>query len=363
VTLVALPHKRPASSWCGSVQLLQREKDSMASATRRYMVYGIGNGIVDKQVKITESELEDLRLSKGFMELAEQAEQARILAYLGNREHEMHAGGSAANTIVGMAQMGGTVAYTCSLAADDLGQHYAADFARLGIHLTGTLKPQAQTGLCLVLVTPDGERTMKTYLGASTQLTPDSIEEEVIAQSHWIYLEGYLLAGESTRAASFHALDLARKHGTRIAYSFSDGFLVTNFGEHLRRVVTQYADLVFANELEAAAYTGHRDPQASLEAILHDCQNACVTCSENGSYIHYNGTTSYVPAFPVQPMDLTGAGDMYAAGVLYGLSVQASPADAAQLGARAAADVVRQMGARLPGTLHDMVREMLQTAG
>ena len=119
----------------------------MTGSERRYMVYGIGNGIVDKQVKITDSELEDLRLSKGFMELADQAEQARILAYLDNRQSELHAGGSAANTIVGMAQMGGTVAYTCSLAADDLGRHYAADFTALGIRLTGNPKPQEQTGL------------------------------------------------------------------------------------------------------------------------------------------------------------------------------------------------------------------------
>ncbi|MGE3536311.1 MAG: adenosine kinase [Candidatus Tectimicrobiota bacterium] len=329
------------------------------SAERPYMVYGIGNGIVDKQVKITDSELEDLRLSKGYMELAEQAEQARILAYLGGRESELHAGGSAANTIVGLAQMGGTVAYTCSLCADDFGRHYADDFAALGIRLTSPLKSVEPTGLCLVLVTPDGERTMKTYLGASTRLTPEDIDEEVVAQAQWIYLEGYLLAGETTQAASFHAMELARKHGTRIAYSFSDGFLVANFGEPLRTIVTDYADLVFANELEAAAYTGKRDPQASLAAILQDCRNACVTCSENGSYIHYNGDTQYVPAFPAQPVDLTGAGDMYAAGVLYGLARHATAEQAARLGSRAASYVVRQMGARLPGNLHATVREIL----
>jgi len=334
----------------------------MTGVERRYMVYGIGNGLVDKQVKITDSELEDLRLSKGFMELAEQAEQARILGYLGNRASELHAGGSAANTVVGIAQMGGTVAYTCSLATDELGRHYADDFARLGIRLTGQPKPHLHTGLCLVLVTPDGERTMKTYLGASTQLTPNDIDEEVIAQSHWVYLEGYLLAGESTRAASFHALDLARKHGTKIAYSFSDGFLVANFSEPLKHIVTAYADLVFANELEAAAYTGRRDPQASLEAIVRDCCNACVTCSENGSYIHYNGETRYVPVFAVQPVDLTGAGDMYAAGVLFGLSRQAAPERAAQLGACAASYVVSQMGARLPGNLLETVRDILGTS-
>ena len=332
------------------------------SAQRQYLVYGIGNGLVDQQVKITDSELEDLHLHKGYMELAEQAEQARILAYLGNRESELHAGGSAANTMVGMGQMGGIVAYTCSLAADDLGHHYAADFASLGIHLTGRLKPGLQTGLCLILITPDGERTMKTYLGASAQLSPEDINAEVMAQAHWVYIEGYLLAGESSRAATFHALDLARQHGTKIAYSFSDGFLVANFGEYVKKIVTEYADLIFANELEAAAYTGLRDPQASLAAILQDCQNACVTCSENGSYIHYNGQTEFVPAFATQPVDLTGAGDMYAAGVLYGLSRQAAPERAARLGSRAASYVVRQMGARLPGNLFETVRDILGTA-
>jgi len=334
----------------------------MTGSERRYMVYGIGSGIVDQQVRITDSELEDLRLSKGFMELADQTEQARILAYLGNRQSELHAGGSAANTIAGIAQMGGAVAYTCSLAADELGRHYADEFTALGIPLLGNLKPQAQTGLCLVLVTPDSERTMKTYLGASAQLTADDIAEEVIAQAQWVYLEGYLLAGESTRAASFHALDLARKHGTRIAYSFSDGFLVANFGEYVKHIVTTYADLVFANELEAAAYTGRRDPQASLGAIVQDCPNACVTCSENGSYIHYNGETRYVPAFAAQPVDLTGAGDMYAAGVLYALSVHAAPERAAQLGSCAASYVVQQMGARLPGNLLATVQDILGTS-
>lgn len=329
------------------------------ASERPYLVYGIGNGIVDQQVKITDTELEDLRLRKGYMELAEQAEQERILTYLGNRTSALHAGGSAANTIVGIAQMGGHVAYTCSLAADDLGRHYAADFATLGIHLTGGLKATLQTGLCLVLVTPDGERTMKTYLGASAQLAPEDIDAAVIAQAHWLYLEGYLLTGASSRAASFYALDLARQHGTKVAFSFSDGFLVTNFGEHIKTIVTEYADLVFANELEAAAYTGLRDPQASLARILQDCRNVCVTCSENGSYIHCGGVTHYVPAFPVQPVDMTGAGDMYAAGVMYGLATQAAPERAAQLGSKAAAQVVRQMGARLPGNLLEMVRTTL----
>jgi hypothetical protein len=147
-----------------------------------------------------------------------------------------------------------------------------------------------------------------------------------------------------------------------VALSFSDGFLVAQFGEYLKTIVTEYADLVFANELEAAAYTGRRDPQASLAAIVQDCPNACVTCSENGSYIHYHNETYYVPAFETHVVDLTGAGDMYAAGVLYGLSMNATPEQAARLGARAAAYVVHQMGARLPGNLLETVRDILATS-
>ncbi len=328
----------------------------------RYLVYGVGNGIVDKQVKVTDVELEELHLSKGYMELADQAEQSRILHYLGNRESELYAGGSAANTMAGIAQMGGSVAYACSLAEDELGRHYAEDFNKLGIHLTGVPKSGDQTGLCLILVTPDGERTMKTYLGASAQLVPSDIDEEAIAQSKWVYLEGYLLTGDATREASFHALELARKHATQVAFSFSDGFLVEAFGDPLRTIVKEYANLVFANEVEAAAYTGMRDPESSLQAILQDCDNVCVTCSEKGSYIHYQGHTYFVPAFPTHAVDMTGAGDMYTAGVMYGLSVQADAERAARLGSRAASYVVSQMGARLDSDLRETVQAVLPSS-
>ena len=327
--------------------------------TRRYMVYGIGNGIVDRQVKVTDAELQALLLSKGRMELTDPQEQAGILAHLGDREGELHAGGSAANTIVGIAQMGGSAAYACSLAEDAAGQHYRSEFADLGIRLTGAGKPDEPTGLCLVLVTPDGERTMKTCLGASAQLGPEDIDEATVAASQWVYLEGYLLAGETTRAASFHAMDLARRHGSRIAFSFSDRFVVEAFGDDLKRIVSTYADLVFANESEAEAYTGVRDPQASLAALRRECANVCVTCSERGSYVHLNGEEHYVPALKTQALDMTGAGDIYAAGVLYGLSSGAAPERAARLGARVAYDVVRQMGARLEGDLTHLASDIL----
>lgn len=329
---------------------------------RRYMVYGIGNGIVDRQVKVTDGELQALGLGKGRMELAEAREQAGILERLGDREGELHAGGSAANTIVGIAQMGGRAAYACSLAEDDAGRHYRSEFAQLGIHLTGAGKPDDTTGLCLVLVTPDGERTMKTCLGASALLGPEDVDEATVAASEWVYLEGYLLAGDATRAAAFHAMELARRHGARIALSFSDRFVVEAFGDDLKAIVSSYADLVFANESEAEAYTGIADPQASLAALLDECASACVTCSERGSYVHLNGEQHYVPALQTRAVDMTGAGDIYAAGVLYGISSGAAPERAARLGARVAYDVVCQMGARLHGDLTGVAGEILSAS-
>ena len=243
---------------------------------RRYMVYGIGNGIVDRQVKVMDDELQALQLSKGRMELTDAREQAGILAHLDDREGELHAGGSAANTIVGIAQMGGKAAYACSLAEDDAGRHYRSEFAQFGIHLTGTDKPDDTTGLCLVLVTPDGERTMKTCLGASALLGPEDVDEATVAASQWVYLEGYLLASEATQAASFHAMDLARRHGTRIAFSFSDRFVVEAFGDDVKKIVSTYADLVFANESEAeAVHRGERSAGVARGAARRVRQRLC----------------------------------------------------------------------------------------
>ena len=324
------------------------------------LVYGIGNALVDKQTKITDVELEELRLQKGGMVLTDDAGQTNIQHFLGSRDSELHAGGSAANTIVGMAQFGGRVAYAGSVGNDEFGKIYLADFKRRGILLTTKPKPNLTTGTCLILITPDGERTMNTHLGASTQLGLDDIDRATVAAAEWIYVEGYLLSGETTKAAAFAAMDMAKAAGTKIAFSFSDGFVVEAFGADVRRIVGDYADLVFANEREAAAYTATRDPEVSLDMILEECKNACVTMGGAGSLVHYAGKTYKVAALPAKPVDLTGAGDMYAAGFLYGICSGATPDKAGLLGSQAAHRVVIQMGARLPGDLRGLAAEVLQ---
>jgi len=327
--------------------------------TTQFDVYGIGNGIVDNQIKVTDVELEELALEKGGMSLAEPADQQRILDQLHGRDGVSNAGGSAANTIVGLAQMGATTAYTCATGNDDFGTFYTNDLEDVGVKTIAATKHDQPSGTCLVLITPDGERTMSTHLAASSALAVADIDTAIIEASRWVYIEGYLLTGSETASAAFAAAEAAKSCGAKVAFTFSDGFVVDVFGDDVRRMTREFADLIFANEREAAAYSDKRDPQESLNMILKDCPAACVTCSAEGSYIHLDGSTDHVAAYPATPIDLTGAGDMYAAGVLYGMVNQWPQQNSARLGSRAAHKVVVQLGARLPGKLTDSVAEFV----
>ena len=320
------------------------------SPARPVDVYALGNGIVDHLVSVTDVELEELRLQKGGMALTDEDGQQAIHRFLGDREGSMHAGGSNANTIVGLAQLGARTSYACSLGDDEAGRFYARDFERYEVQLTGRPK-KGTTGTSVILITPDGERTMNTHLGISTELVPADVPTAEIERAAWLYIEGYLFSSPTATATAFEAMEAARRMGTRVAVTFSDGFIVDAFGDSLRRAVTEYADLVFANQHEAAVYTGCREPRESIEAIRKDCERVCVTHGGEGSYVHLDGETRHVAAVPATPEDLTGAGDMYAAGILYGLTHGLTAMEAGHLGSRLAHKVVLQVGARLPGTL------------
>lgn len=322
----------------------------------RFDVVGIGNGILDILAKARNEEIEDLGLIHGGMALTDEAGQARIFDRLGDRAMERHAGGSAANTIVGLAQFGGQGAFVCALGRDAAADAYAEGFARYGIPLHAA-RLDGPTATSLILVTPDGERTMNTHLGVAGELRPDDVDPQVIAEAAWLYVEGYLLTVPAARDAAFAAMEAAKRAGTWVAASFSDGFVVEHAGDDLRRAVREYADLCFANEREAGAYAGVRAPEEAMGLIRRDCPNVCITLGPEGSLVAYGGVEARVPAYPATPIDLTGAGDMYAAGVLYGLTHGRDIAAAATLGAKAAHRVVLQVGARLPGVLHDLVLE------
>jgi len=326
---------------------------------REFDVYALGNALVDCQVKINEPELKQLHLRKGGMALVDVATQRRIHAFLGQRQGVWHSGGSAANTAVGLVQMGGRAAFACSVADDEFGRFFRRELAAAGLTVTGRIKQGHASGNCLVLLTPDGERTMNTCLGASARTMPDDIDDDLLARSRWLYIEGYMLTTDANRETAFAAMAAARRHGTRIAVTCSDGFVVEAFEAPLRRTVREYADIVFANQAEAAAYTGQRAPQQATRTLATEGADVFVTAGPDGVYWCVDGVADHVPTEPATPIDLTGAGDTFAAGVLYGLCRGWPPNAAARLGNAAARRVILQMGARLRG---DFVAEVAAAA-
>jgi sugar/nucleoside kinase (ribokinase family) len=317
-------------------------------------VYSLGSSIVLKIVAIAEEELQGLGIAKATMAPADGAAQAGLLARFPRRRVRICPGGSAENTVHAMALMGGSAAFAGAAGGDRMGDLCRSSLRRRGVTLTAPPKV-GRTGVCLVLVTPDGERAMRTDLGISGALAASDVRWDLLARSSWLFLESYLLASPIAREAVFATIDYARRRGVRIALSLSSRFIVETCREELTRAM-QSAHLVLANELEATSYTRRDDPLQALEVLCQECPAACVTVGARGSYIRFPGIAEHVRVTPVAPVDTTGAGDLYAAGVLYGLTHGFSPIQAARLGSQAASRVVRQWGPRLPRALLGTVR-------
>lgn len=322
-------------------------------------IYGVGNAIVDLLLKVDDVDLETLRLRKGGMQLVSAAEQMRLHGKLGGREATTIAGGSAANTIAAAAQLGSRTAYACSIGRDKFGTTYTSGLAALGVDVHASIHPDEPTGTSLILITPDGERTMNTCLAASAALAPQAIDATKIASATWLYVEGYLLTATTTRAAAFAAMDAAKAAGRKVAFSFSDGFVVSSHRSDVERIVREYADLVFANAAEAAALTGHREPADNLYDLTSMGTDAYITMSEAGAWVGVGGIYEHIPAEATQALDATGAGDAFAAGVLHALARGADPRVAARLGHSVAHRVVRTLGPRLSGDLRDLAHRAL----
>lgn len=319
-------------------------------------VYVLGSSIVVHMVRIDEAGLRRTGLPKHQTVPADPETQARLLASLPHRQTGLQAGGSGENTAVGIAQLAGRAGYAGAVGDDAFGTLCREGLHRHGIVVTAFPK-RGVTGTCVVLVTPDGERTMSTYLGVSGDLEERDVCPLSLARTRWLFVEGYLFGSPVARPTVFAALERARELGVRVAVSLAAPFIVERFGEPLRRAVEEFADLVFANELEAAAYTGAADPGEAAHRLAGDRRSACVTLGVSGSYLCFDGHSYAVPAVAAVPLDLTGVGDMYAAGFLVGLVRGLHPRDAAALASRAARRVVLQFGPRIRGHLRDLVDE------
>ncbi len=328
----------------------------MASA--RYDVLGIGNAIVDVIARADEDFLLKHDMRKGAMALIDEARAAAIYDAMGPAV-EM-SGGSAANTIVGVASFGTRAAFVGKVKDDELGRTFGHDISAAGVTFaTPPASDGPSTGRCYVLVTPDGERTMNTYLGAAQDLHPADIDAETVAASAIVYLEGYLWDPPHAKEAFIKAAKIAHEAGRKVALTLSDAFCVDRWrDEFLGLMRSRTVDLIFANEAELRSLYQTPDFDAAVAALRADIDVAVVTRSEKGCLVVGPEGIEAVPAFPVERVvDTTGAGDLFAAGFLSGLARGADDRTCGRLGAMAAAEVIQHLGARPETSLHDLARQ------
>jgi sugar/nucleoside kinase (ribokinase family) len=327
-------------------------------AEAKYDVLAIGNAIFDVLVKTDESFLSRHGMTRGSMALIDEARAAAIYQDMGPATEI--SGGSAANTIVGVASFGARAAYVGKVKDDQIGRMYAHDIRAAGVAFE--TKPAADgpaTGCSYILVTGDGERTMNTYLGAAQDLTPADIDADEIAAARITYLEGYLWDPKNAKEAFVKAAGIAHGGGREVALTLSDSFCVDRYrDEFLDLMRKRTVDLVFANEAELHSLYQTSDFDTALKQLRADARLAVVTRSEKGCIVASEQGVIAVPAFPVETIvDTTGAGDLFAAGFLFGLVRGVGFENAGRLGALAAAEVIQHIGARPLASLKELAKQ------
>jgi len=324
----------------------------------RFDVLGIGNAIVDVIARTEEDFLLKQGMHKGTMALIDEARAQAIYAAMGPAIET--SGGSAANTVVGLASLGSRSAFIGKVKDDELGRTFAHDIRAAGAaYTTPPASDGPSTARCYVLVTPDGERTMNTYLGAAQDLHPADIDADLVAASAVLYLEGYLWDPKNAKDAFLKAAKIAHEAERTVALSLSDAFCVDRWrGEFLQLMRSGTVDLIFANEAELHSLYQTSDFDSAVAALRPDVSTAVVTRSEKGCIVLGPDGIEAVPAFPVERVvDTTGAGDLFAAGFLSGLARSADDRTCGRLGALAAAEVIGHLGARPEASLRDLANE------
>lgn len=320
-------------------------------STTQFDLVGIGNAIVDVVATTTSAFLEQHDLAKGRMILIDDATATRVYGAMGPAIE--YSGGSAANTIAGLASLGGRGAFIGKTRDDQLGEVFRHDLKALGVHFpTPPLREGPATGRSLILVTPDAHRTMATYLGAATQLTPDDVDTATIRSSAITYLEGYLFDPPSAKTAFRRALELAHAAGNRVALTLSDALCVERHRDDFLALLRSGVDVLFANESEITRLIGSDEIAEIRRRLSAEVVITVITRSERGSQIVTATEAHDIATVPLGPVvDTTGAGDLYASGFLYGLAKGFDLARCGKLGSLCAAEVIGHFGARPQSSL------------
>ncbi|RVQ67653.1 adenosine kinase [Croceicoccus ponticola] len=326
----------------------------------RFDVLAIGNAIVDVLSPCDDAFLIAEGLDKGAMALIDTDRANALYAHMGPAREI--SGGSAANTCAGLAALGSRAAFIGQVADDQLGEVFAHDIRAAGIHFEVAPRDgNPPTARCLILVTPDGQRTMNTFLGASQHLSSGAIDAELIASAKVLYLEGYLWDPDGPRAAMKGAIQAAREAGRQVAFTLSDAFLLDRHGDDFRALIDEgMIDVLFANEVELLGLTGAPDFEAGLAALAPKLPVLVATRSEKGAVAIAGESRAEVAAEPIdRVVDTTGAGDSFAAGFLHGHVRGATLLDCLTMGAVAAAEVINHYGARPEADLKVMIADRL----
>jgi sugar/nucleoside kinase (ribokinase family) len=314
---------------------------------REFHLIGLGNSLVDILLELTDAEFSPLGFEKGTMRLTERDDQQKLLKAFGDHEPRLVSGGSVANSVIACSQLGGKGAFIGCVGDDRYGLHYSTEFTELNIDFANPPLVGEATGTCVSIITPDAERTMRTCLAVSSHLAARHVPADKIAASEWLFIEGYVFANPSTgQHAIREALKAAKASGTKVALTCSDAVVPQVFGDAFREALAQ-SDLVFSNAAEAMAITGGSGSEEAFAKLKALVPNAVVTDGPNGAFIRYHGAEHHVPAFACKPVDVTGAGDMFAGSFLYGITHGVPAEKAARAANFLAMKVITQIGARL----------------
>ena len=314
-----------------------------------YDLYAIGNALVDSEYDVSDAQLQTMGVDKRHMTLIDAARRTELLSHLQATSSRRTGGGSAGNTVVALAQLGGRAFYSCRVADDELGAFYTQDLIANGVatNLTHTQPTVGQTGSCMVMVTPDAERSMSTFLGATAELDHTALNEQAIAQSSIYYMEGYLAASPSGLQAALQGRQIAKDAGVALATTLSDVSMINFCRPGLDAIVGQNLDYLFCNEEEAQVWSGSQDLQVICQQFSQMARTVCLTRGPQGCVVLEGGQQTLVPAASVKALDTNGAGDMFAGAFLYAVTQGHRHAQAAWLANQAAAQVVSQYGNRL----------------
>jgi len=327
----------------------------------KYDVLGIDNALMDLLIQSEYGLLEELGITKGTMHLIDGAKAREIEARIKKVGFSIAPGGSAANTVATIARLGGRTIFYGVVSEDDYGRAFEGHLRSLGVQ-TRLARSSGMTGRAITFITPDSERTFAVYLGVAGNLPQRSIREEDVKNSKIVHVTGYFLEGTVSRKAALRVMQLAKKHGVKVSVDLSDHNLIKRNIRYLKKIVRDYADILFVNEQEALAFTG-KEAEGALNELAEVVDIAVVKLGERGSLVKHRGNVFRIECVKAKAVDTTGAGDSYAAGFLYCLSRGCDVETSGKVGSFIAARVVEKLGAHVGDEVIEEVHRMLGSAG